>query len=174
MPARPLNTAADVHRMTGSDRMARGLGFLSLALGAVEMGGAGPLARLLGIRGQETFIRSCGAREIVQGVAILSAKDPTPWVWARVAGDMLDIGTLVIGHYAAEPRKRQNMTLALGTVLGITLLDVMNARQLSAENRRPWSNDIDFSRRSGFPDGVPHERRGRPRAEGVPQPAEAI
>lgn len=187
MTTRTLNTSADVHRETGSDLMARGLGVLSLALGAMEVAGAGPLARMLGIRGQENFIRMCGAREIAQGVAILSSKDPTPWIWARVAGDMLDIGTLVMEHYAAEPSKRRNVTLALGSVLGITALDVMNARQLSEENRRPWSNNIDFSTRSGFPGQRAHERHGRARSErqrfsefagsvegGSSQPAEAI
>lgn len=174
MSTRPLNTAADVHRQTGSDQMARGLGVLSLALGALEVVGARPLARMLGIRGQENFIRACGAREIMQGVAILGSKDPTPWIWVRVAGDMLDIGTLVMEHYAADPRKRRNVTMALGSVLGITALDVMNARQLSAENSRPWSNNIDFSTRSGFPGGSAPERHGRPRAERELQPAEAI
>lgn len=174
MPARALNTAADVHRHPGSDAMARGLGVLSLALGAMEVAGARPLARMLGIRGQENVIRACGAREIMQGVAILAAKDPTPWIWVRVAGDILDIGTLVMEHYAAEPAKRRNVTMALGSVLGITALDVMNARQLSEENRRPWSNDIDFSARSGLPGQPAPERHGRPRAERGLQPAEAI
>lgn len=172
--ARALNTSADVHRHTGSDRMARGLGVLSLALGAVEVVGARSLARMLGIRGQENFIRACGAREIMQGVAILGSKDPTPWIWARVAGDMLDIGTLVMEHYAAEPAKRKNVTMALGSVLGITALDVMNARQLSSENRTPWSNDIDFSSRSGLPGRAREERHGRARGERAPQPAEAM
>lgn len=174
MPARNLNTASDVHRQTGSDRMARGLGVLSLALGAMEMVGARPIARLLGIRGQENFIRACGAREIMQGVGILGSKDPTPWIWARVAGDVLDIGTLVIEHHAADPSRRRNVTLALGTVLGITALDVMNAQQLSAENSTPWSNDIDFSQRSGFSGAAAAERHGRPRAERALQPAEAM
>lgn len=174
MTARALNTAADVHRQSGSDAMARGLGVLSLALGALEVAGARPLARMLGIRGQENFIRACGAREIMQGVAILGAKDPTPWIWVRVAGDIMDIGTLVMEHYAAEPAKRRNVTLALGSVLGITALDVMNARQLSEENRRPWSNDIDFSARSGLPGREQVERHGRPRAARELQPAEAI
>ncbi|WP_421694893.1 cyclase dehydrase [Aestuariivirga sp.] len=162
---RALNTSADVHRQSGSDAMARGLGVLSLALGAVELAGARPLARMLGLRGQENFIRFCGAREIMQGVAILSAKDPTPWVWARVAGDVLDIGTLAIEHGLAHPSKRQNVTLALGTVLGITVLDVMTARQLSQENREPWSTNIDFSTRSGLPGRGEVPRRGRSRAE---------
>lgn len=184
MATRALNTAADVHRETGSDRMARGLGVLSLALGALEVTAANSLARMLGIRGQENFIRMCGVREIAQGAAILSSRDPTPWIWARVAGDVMDIGTLVIEHYAAEPSKRRNVTMALGSVLGITALDVMNARQLSAENRTPWSNNIDFSTRSGFPGRSIPERRGRPRSAGrdttpvveggFNQPAEAM
>lgn len=166
MPARSLNTAADVHRATGSDLKARGLGFLSLALGAMEVAGAPQLARLLGISGQENFIRFCGVREILQGAAILTAKDPTPWVWVRVAGDALDIGTLVMEHFAAEPSKRRNVTVALGTVIGITALDILNARELSREASEPWSTRIDFSTRSGLPgrNGT-SERHGRARAE---------
>ena len=63
--------------------------YSALALGAVEVVGARSPARMLGIRGQENFIRACGAREIMQGVAILGSKDPTPWIWARVAGGQL-------------------------------------------------------------------------------------
>jgi len=144
--------------------MARGLGVLSLALGAMEVAGAKPLAQMLGIRGQENFIRMCGAREIMQGAAILMARDPTPWIWVRVAGDALDIGTLVAEHFIADRRKRRNVMMALGSVLGITALDVMNARQLSRENREPWSPRIDFRTRSGFPGRQVTERRGRARA----------
>ena len=89
MPERLPITARDVHRRTGSDLGARGLGFLSLMLGAMEVAGARPLAAMLGIRGQENFVRLCGAREILQGAAILTARDPTLWVWVRVAGDAL-------------------------------------------------------------------------------------
>lgn len=187
MNRRPLNTAADVHRQTGSDAMARGLGVLSLALGAMEVAGARPIARTLGIKGQENFIRFCGVREILQGAAILTAKDPTPWVWVRVAGDVLDIGTLAMEHVVAKPEKRGNVMMALGAVLGITALDVMNAQRLSRENREPWSNRIDFSTRSGLPERGSTERHGRARgaadetsppsrfsSNGRAQPAEAM
>ena len=165
MATRALNTAVDVHRDTGSDMMARGLGVLSLALGAMEIAGARQLAGMLGIRGQENFIRLCGAREIMQGAAILTARDPTMWVWVRVAGDALDIGTLAVEHYVGDRRKRLNMAVALGAVLGITALDVLNARKLSREKRQPWSAFIDFSTRSGLP-GRPAAapRRGRARS----------
>lgn len=175
MATRALTTSTQVHRESGSDLMARGLGFLSLVLGATEIAGARPLAQMLGIRGQENFLRLCGAREILQGAAILLARDPTPWVWVRVAGDALDIGTLAAEHYMGDRSKRMNMMIAVGAVLGITALDVMNARKLSRENNEPWSNDIDFSRRSGLRGVTVGERRGRPRGHAsAPQPAEAM
>jgi hypothetical protein len=164
MPERLPITARDVHRQTGSDLAARGLGFLSLMLGAMEVAGARPIAAMLGIRGQENFVRLCGAREILQGAAILTARDPTLWVWVRVAGDALDIGTLAAEHYMGNRSKRRNLALAFGAVLGITALDVMNARKLSREKREPWSPPIDFSARSGLPGRDNGLRRGRPRA----------
>lgn len=175
MTTRALTTSAQLHRESGSDLMARGLGFLSLMLGAAEIAGARPLAQMLGIRGQENFLRLCGTREILQGAAILLARDPTPWVWVRVAGDALDIGTLAAEHYMSDRSKRMNMLIAMGTVLGITALDIANARKLSRENREPWSNNIDFSQRSGLPGVATHARRGRPRSRArALQPAEAM
>lgn len=164
MPERLPITARDVHRRTGSDLGARGLGFLSLMLGAMEVAGARPLAAMLGIRGQENFVRLCGAREILQGAAILTARDPTLWVWVRVAGDALDIGTIAAEHYMGDRRKTRNLALALGAVLGITALDILNARTLSREKREPWSAPIDFSARSGLPGRSEGLRRGRPRS----------
>lgn len=139
---------------------------LSLMLGAVEITGARALAPMLGIRGQERFIQLCGAREILQGAAILSARDPAMWVWVRVAGDALDIGTLAVEHYMAGRRKTRNMALALAAVAAITALDVLNARRLSREKREPRSARIDFSTRSGLPQRAKLERRGRARSGG--------
>lgn len=173
MPAAALNSARDVHRERGTDLAARGLGVLSLMLGAIEVTGARSLAAMLGIRGQERFIQLCGAREILQGAAILSSRDPTMWVWVRVAGDALDIGTLAAEHYMGDGRKRRNMMIALGAVLGITALDLMNARKLSRENREPWSPGIDFSTRSGFPQRMTGERRGRARSGTARRPFRA-
>lgn len=177
MAVRALTTARQVHRESGSDLMARGLGFLSLMLGAAELVGARRLSRMLGLRGQENFIRLCGTREILQGTAILVARDPTPWVWVRVAGDALDFGTLAAEHYMGDRSKRLNMMIAFGAVLGITALDIMNARTLSRENRQPWSTAIDFSRRSGFSATASGSRHGRPRRHSrasATQPAEAM
>lgn len=163
MPSTRINSATELHRQTGSDTAARGLGVFSLALGAMEIVGAASLARMLGIRGQENVIRMCGVREIAQGVAILTSRDPTPWIWARVAGDALDIGTLLAEERFGSPSQRTDRMMALGALAGVTALDLMNARQLSRENNESWSPPIDFSARSGFPDKPAFERHGRPR-----------
>ena len=44
-------------------------------------------------------------REIACGAGILLAKDKTPWVMARVAGDVLDVTTLSAGLAGMSNRK---------------------------------------------------------------------
>jgi len=44
-------------------RLAGGLGWFSIGLGLLELTAAGPLARGLGMRGQENLLRAYGLRE---------------------------------------------------------------------------------------------------------------
>src|SRR6476620_46744 len=71
---------------------ARALGVASLVIGLSEILFPRKLQQTMGINnGQNTGVmRVLGVREICHGVDILSHRDPTPGVWARVAGDMLD------------------------------------------------------------------------------------
>src|ERR1700760_3032127 len=82
-------------------RLARNLGWFSIGLGAAEILAPGLIARISGAPDSErsrTVIRTYGAREIAQGIAILSSMPrPAGWVWGRVAGDVLDIGSVAIG-----------------------------------------------------------------------------
>jgi len=110
------------------------LGWFSIALGAVELVAARPLTRSLGMRGQERLIQIYGVREIVKGVGILTSSNPTPWLWGRVAGDALDLGTLALA-YRRNP-KRRNVGLALANVAAVTAVDVICA-QLLSNQRRP-------------------------------------
>jgi hypothetical protein len=135
---------------------------MSIMLGGIDIAGARAMAEMLGIKGQERLIQLCGVREVLQGVAILAARDPTMWVWARVAGDALDIGIVAAEHLSGNRSKTRNKALALAVIGGITVLDVMNARRLSRENREPWSPAIDFDARSGFPQLRGRGRRARP------------
>ena len=63
----------------------------------------------------------------------------------RVAGDGLDIATLTMGLRRSNP-KRENVRLALWTVLGVTLLDI-----IAAPRYRPA---IGAAETSGVPTGI--------------------
>ena len=86
--------------------------------------------------------------------AILASKDPTPWVWGRVAGDALDIGTLAYG-YKRDPDDVPGITTALVAVAGATAADVYCAAKLSGQSKVPLPPLKDYSDRSGFPNGRP-------------------
>ncbi|MCY7314429.1 MAG: hypothetical protein LH480_02055 [Rubrivivax sp.] len=125
--------------------LSRGLGWFSLGLGLVELLAAKPLSRSVGLRGDVTLMRAYGLREIFTGIGLLRAEDPTPFVWARVAGDALDMVTLAPGLRTGE---RRGAAVALAAVAGVTLLDLACARSLSSATK---AAAVDYSRRSGWP-----------------------
>jgi hypothetical protein len=112
-------------------RLALGLGWFSIALGLAELIFPRRITKSLGMEGEEALVQAYGVREIVKGVGILSSNDPTPWLWGRVAGDVLDIGTLV-AHLRADNPKRANVAIAMANVATVTALDAYCAKELSA------------------------------------------
>jgi uncharacterized membrane protein len=75
-----------------------------------------------------------GLREISHGVAILSQQQPSKALWSRVAGDALDLALL--GRTFANPANDRGRTLfATANVLAVAALDVIAARELSAQPR---------------------------------------
>jgi hypothetical protein len=141
---------------TTAGKLAYQLGWFSIALGAVELLATKPLTRSLGMRGQERIVQAYGVREIVKGIGILTSADPTPWLWGRVAGDALDLGTLA-NAYKGNPRRR-NVAIAMVNVAAVTALDMMAAQQLGTIRRRQEMPARDYSARSGFPMGVEASR----------------
>ena len=109
---------------------ARALGWFSLGLGAVETAAPNALARWLGTRRRPGLVRAAyGLREVGVGAALLTTSRPRPWVWARVAGDVLDLATLA----AALGGRRANrgaVGMALASVAAVTALDVRTALAL--------------------------------------------
>jgi len=146
------------HADTATDTLARGLGLFSIALGVAEVVAPRALARALGMKGQEGLIAAYGMREIATGIGILASKDPTPWIWGRVAGDGLDLATLATGLEGNNPKKG-NVGIALAAVAGVTALDVYCAQALSSESPHPLPPMQDYSDRSGFP-RAPEQMRG--------------
>jgi hypothetical protein len=145
------------HADTATDTLARGLGWFSIALGIAEVVAPRALARSLGMKGQEGLIAAYGLREIATGIGILASKDPTPWIWGRVAGDGLDLATLATGLEGNNPKKG-NVGIAMAAVAGVTALDVYCAQVLSGESPTPLPPMQDYSDRSGYPKGIQQSR----------------
>lgn len=110
-------------------RVARFLGWFSVGLGAAELIAPGAVARIAGARKNKGLVRFYGLREIAAGVGIFSQSNPAPWLWARVAGDVMDLATLLAG--AKKGRRLQNAG-SIAAVAGITAIDVMCAQSYSA------------------------------------------
>lgn len=135
-----------------ADRMARGLGWFSLALGALELAAPRAITRFLGMEGHESLVRAYGAREIAAGMTSLSTEKELG-LWSRVFGDALDIATLVAACRYNNP-KRDNVALALAVVAGIALLDLGSANAQTVTHSRQRDKNRDYSDRSGFPGGA--------------------
>lgn len=149
------------HPDSQTDALARGLGVLSIALGLYQVLAPRSLARTLGMPRNEGLIQAYGVREIVTGIGILASRDPTPWIWGRVAGDGLDIATLATGLEGFNPKK-DNVAIALAAVAGVTALDVYCATTLSGEDTAPRPPLRDYSGRRGMP-RPPAQMRGAAR-----------
>jgi uncharacterized membrane protein len=132
----PYQRIADEDRGTGGTRAADGLGYFSIALGLAEFVAPNTMSRLIGVRNpsgrSHTTMRVMGAREIAAGVGILASEQPAKAVWARVAGDTIDLAFL--GRTMANPENSRGRTLfATAIVLAVTALVVATARRLSQQ-----------------------------------------
>lgn len=61
-------------------RLASGLGWFSIVLGAAQLFVPQQLERLLGIGPHRTLLRALGMRKLLPGIAILRQPNPAPWV----------------------------------------------------------------------------------------------
>jgi hypothetical protein len=128
------NTALE-RRIDDGRTLARGIGWFSIGLGLAEVLAPDRIANYLGMPEHRGLIRAYGVREMAKGMGILSTRRPAGWMRARLAGDALDLATLATGLHR-ENRKRGNVVKAIGAVAGVTALDLLCERQLSASERR--------------------------------------
>src|SRR4051812_30830209 len=115
-----------------AEQLARGLGFFSLGLGLSEFLAPRAIAKISGIEEKnEGVIRLMGLREILHGLGIFAqGKKPAEALWARVAGDALDLAAL--GAAFASPKSNKGrLAFATANVLAVTALDVICASELS-------------------------------------------
>ncbi len=118
-----------------ANRIAQGLGWFSIGLGAAEIFAPRHVSRLIGVRHngkREKILRTYGLREIAAGAAILSVRGSqrAPWLWGRVAGDLMDLSSLGAA-YMSRGANRTRVGAATAAVAGVTALDVYCSQQLT-------------------------------------------
>lgn len=135
-----------------TEQLALGLGWFSIGLGLTELLAPRRLAEAIGMPDAgENTLRAFGAREIGNGIALLTQPDRSAWLWTRSGGDALDIAYLMSG-LRSENADRRRLAMAIGAVLGVTALDLLGARQLSATaddeapRWRSWGNGVKVER----------------------------
>ena len=116
-------------------KVAYGLAWFSIGLGLAEVLAPRQIGEALGLEKRTILIRFYGVREIGAGLGILTQFDGmlAPWIWGRVGGDALDIGTLALA--VGKNNRKRGADVALAIVAAIAALDVWCARSLSARGR---------------------------------------
>jgi uncharacterized membrane protein len=123
------NGGKHVGNTTRRDGLARGLGWVSLALGVPPTLAPGGFSKALGIgdaprhRAATIFV---GVRELAAAAGLLSTTSPV-WLWARVGGDVMDLGMLGRALKNHDGRGAGRTAAALAAVAGITGVDVYAA-----------------------------------------------
>jgi hypothetical protein len=143
--------------------LAQALGFFSIGLGIAEMLVPRKLTEQFGMQGREPLLPFYGAREIAAGIGILTSGNCAPWIWARVAGDVVDLATLATGLDRHNARKR-NVAVWLAGVAGVIVLDAICARALGKTNVTGREPVRDYSERRGMP-RPPDQMRGAARKD---------
>ncbi|CAL75803.1 hypothetical protein BRADO1940 [Bradyrhizobium sp. ORS 278] len=138
--------------LTSADRLARGLGWFSIALGTLELLAPHRVTNALGMQGREGLVRAYGVRELLAGVMTLSV-EKRAGLWSRVAGDGLDMVTLLGEVRPSNPRAGTVMA-ALVMVGGITMLDYIAAKDVAAQHDPKRGRKRLYSDRSGYPKGI--------------------
>jgi uncharacterized membrane protein len=117
--------------------LARGLGVFSLGLGITELAAPALLAKAIGLRpsNRTSFVlRAFGMREVLAGLGVLlQPRAPLP-LWARLAGDALDLAA--IGWAAKTQRTRiERLAAAAVAVAGAAALDAVAVRRVKRAHR---------------------------------------
>jgi uncharacterized membrane protein len=117
----------------------RGLGWLSIGLGATQLLAPRALARIIGVAHgprERLAMRALGVRELLAGVGLLRGRNPGRWLRSRVLGDAMDLAVLtrLLTAHRTKNRDPGRLGAALVAVAGVTALDVLTSRQVNRAN----------------------------------------
>ncbi|GAA3858749.1 hypothetical protein GCM10022243_25460 [Saccharothrix violaceirubra] len=119
-------------------RRGRRLGWLSFALGVVQLAAPGAVRRLGGVDDSarsRAVVPVVGVRELVHAAGLLTSRRKGAWAWTRVAGDAMDLAALGVALSRRDGGRRRRLVGVTGAVAGITALDLLTAVQATREAR---------------------------------------
>lgn len=124
-------------RQAAKEGVARALGVVSLALGVPQTAAPAAVGRLIGVRDSATaraWLRVVGVRELVAAGGLLVQRRPVEWLWARAAGDVMDLALLATA-LAGRAKRPERTLAATAAVLGVTAADAVAAARSARTGR---------------------------------------
>jgi uncharacterized membrane protein len=118
-----MTSPSQTDGMLSGDRLAQALGWFSVGLGLAAVTAPRRMSRMIGLGDHNLLLRIIGLRELASGVGILTQRQPTGWLWSRVAGDIMDLALLRRGFENPKARLLP-LSAATAAVAGVTALDV--------------------------------------------------
>ena len=88
------------------------LGWLSLGLGLAALLAPRAVGRTTGLGENDALLRFIGARELTSGLGLLTRERKSPWLWSRVAGDVMDLAVIATALRPANPGRYRALTTA--------------------------------------------------------------
>jgi hypothetical protein len=123
-----MSTSATYRRVRETPTLAKVLAATSVSLGATELLAPTFVSNISGVtptRRGRTIIRALGARELAHGFAVGTSP---ALAWTRVAGDVLDIVLLAVGHRKRSANAKRGF-ISAGLLTAIAGLDVVATRR---------------------------------------------
>jgi len=114
-----------------------GLGLFGIGLGLVELSAPAAVSRWIGARNTpptRRILRAFGVREILSGIGLLTRRDVQTGMWARVAGDAMDLAALC-AFLTSGRRGSARRIGSLAAIAGVAALDVAVALETGRRNK---------------------------------------
>jgi hypothetical protein len=110
------------------ERLARALGWFGIVLGTTELMASRLCCRTLGVGDQSRLVQMYGLRGITAGLGILTQREAGYWMRTRVAGDALDLSTLIVGSH--RTRRPKALGAALVGIAAVAAADLACGKAL--------------------------------------------
>jgi hypothetical protein len=119
--------------------MAKFLGVFSFGLGATQLASPERVNQLIGVKDTpkaRAIQRAIGVQELSAAQGIFAFSPPTPVLWTRVVGDMVQLG-LLVNALTGKRNDRAKLFRAIGAVAGIGVVDAF----VSARYQARWPKE---------------------------------